>query len=144
MAIASPRSQATKHGPVFQGSIHEGIPVQDADASLKFYTEVLGLKVLPRPSVIGPGYWLADDRDTVQFHLIQTDKEYRPGPEAKVSPTGRHTAWLVQDLEVFRQHLRQLGIDWQELPAGAIVPSAQLFIKDPDGHTWEFQEPPKQ
>src|SRR5207248_5712711 len=58
-------------GAKFLGSLHEGIPVKDAEASLKFYTEVLGLKVLPRPSVIGPGYWLADASDTVQFHLIQ-------------------------------------------------------------------------
>jgi len=129
--------------PKFLGSLHEGIPVKDAEASLKFYTGVLGLKVLPRPSVIGAGYWLGDASDTVQFHLIQNDKDTRPGPEAPISPTGRHTAWLLEDLEPFRQRLRQLGVEFSELPAGSIVPSAQLFVKDLDGHTWEFQETPR-
>jgi catechol 2,3-dioxygenase-like lactoylglutathione lyase family enzyme len=140
MAVTSPRAQQIAPMPAFVGSVHEGIPVHDAEVALKFYTEVLGLKVLPRPSVLGPGYWLGDENDTVQFHIIQSDKDVKPGPDAAISPTGRHTAWVVRSLEPFRERLRQLGVEFKELPPGSIVPSAQLFIKDPDGHTWEFQE----
>jgi len=140
MAITSPQAQRVTPMPAFLGSLHEGIPVNDADVALKFYTEVLGLKLLPRPSTLGPGYWLGDPNDTVQFHIIQSEKDVKPGAGAHVSPTGRHTAWLVEDLEPMRQRLRELGVEFQELKPGSIVPSAQLFIKDPDGHTWEFQE----
>ena len=54
----------------FGGSIHEGIPVstEKLDECIKFYTEVLGLKLLPRPKALdqfGPGAWLGDEDDTV-------------------------------------------------------------------------------
>jgi glyoxylase I family protein len=123
----------------FLGSIHEGIPVRDLDRSMRFYTEVLGLKLLPRPNLPGPGAWLGDEDNTVQFHLIVTEKDYRPGPEAPISATGRHTAWMVRDLAAFRARLKALGVPYEERTG--LVASDQVFIKDPEGHTWEFQEP---
>jgi glyoxylase I family protein len=130
---------ATPPQVTFLGSIHEGIPVRDLDACVKFYTEVLGLKLLPRPALPGPGAWLGDEDNTVQFHLIVTERDYRPGPEAPISATGRHTAWMVKDLDAFRQRLRALGVPYQE--NSGYIASDQVFIKDPEGHTWEFQEP---
>lgn len=133
-------SQVVMLPPVaFLGSIHEGIPVRDLEACVKFYTEVLGLKLLPRPALPGPGAWLGDDEDTVQFHLIVTERDYRPGAEAPISATGRHTAWMVKDLDAFRERMRALGVTYQE--AKGYIASDQVFIKDPEGHTWEFQEP---
>ena len=123
----------------YLGAIHEGIPVRNLDAALKFYTEVLGLKLLPRPKLPGPGAWLGDEDNTVQFHLIVTDKDYIPGSDARMSPTGRHTAWMVRSLDDFRARMRKLGVEYQTL--GGIINSDQLFVKDPEGHTWEFQEP---
>ena len=138
MDSASPEQQ-TLPKLSFLGSIHEGIPVRDLDASVRFYTEVLGLKLLPRPRLPGPGAWLGDEDGTVQFHLIVTAKDYRPGPEAPISATGRHTAWMVKDLNVFRARLKALGVHYEEL--SGVIASDQVFIKDPEGHTWEFQEP---
>jgi catechol 2,3-dioxygenase-like lactoylglutathione lyase family enzyme len=123
----------------FLGPIHEGIPVRNLEASVKFYTEVLGLKVLPRPQLPGPGAWLGDAEDRVQFHLIVTESDYRPGPDAPISATGRHTAWMVGDLDTFRARMKALGITYRE--AKGYIASDQVFIKDPEGHTWEFQEP---
>jgi len=128
--------------PVFMGSIHEGIPVPDEDslqACVRFFTEVLGLKMLPRPKLPAPGAWLGDQDNTVQFHLIVTDKDYAPGPDAAISATGRHTAWMVRDLDALRERLRALGVPYEERVG--LVASDQLFVKDPQGHTWEFQEP---
>ena len=124
---------------VYLGSVHEGIPVRDLDRAVKFYTEVLGLKLLPRPNLPAPGAWLGDADNTVQFHLIVTEKDYIPGPEAPMTPTGRHTAWMVKDLNVFRERMKALGVEYRELKG--IISSDQLFVKDPEGHTWEFQEP---
>jgi len=126
----------------FLGSLHEGIPVRD-EASLRdcvrFYTEVLGLKILPRPNLPVPGAWLGDASDTVQFHLIVSDRDYSPGPDAAISATGRHTAWIVRDLNALRERLRTLGVPYEERVG--LVASDQVFVKDPEGHTWEFQEP---
>ncbi|MFM9967902.1 MAG: VOC family protein [Burkholderiales bacterium] len=123
----------------YLGPVHEGIPIRDLDACVKFYTEVLGLKLLPRPKLPAPGAWLGDEDNTVQFHLIVTAKDYIPGPEAKVSATGRHTAWMVKSLADFRARLETLGVEYQTV--GGLINSDQLFVKDPEGHTWEFQEP---
>lgn len=126
----------------FLGSLHEGIPVR-SEASLRdcvrFYTEVLGLKILPRPNLPVPGAWLGDENDTVQFHLIVSDGDYSPGPDAEISATGRHTAWVVRDLKALRERLHVLGIAYEERVG--LVASDQVFVKDPEGHTWEFQEP---
>ena len=123
----------------YLGPIHEGIPVRNLDACIKFYTEVLGLKLLPRPNLPGPGAWLGDEDNTVQFHLIVTEKDYIPGADAKRSATGRHTAWMVKSLADFRARMEHLGVEYHSI--GGFINSDQYFVMDPEGHTWEFQEP---
>lgn len=137
---------ATLPAVTWLGSMHEGIPVdaKNLEACVRFYVEVLGLKLLQRPKALddlGPGAWLGDVDNKVQFHLIATDRDYKPGPGVKYSPTGRHTAWLVKDIESFRQRVEALGIAYGEAKNLLGIGSAQLFIADPEGHTWEFQEP---
>jgi catechol 2,3-dioxygenase-like lactoylglutathione lyase family enzyme len=126
----------------FVGVIHEGVPVSrsNLEASVQFYCNVLGLKLLPRPKALddlGPGAWLGDEQGAVQFHLIAKDDELRPGPDARIAPAGRHTAWRVRDIDAFRDRLRKLGIYFEEI--GSLIGQAQVFVKDPEGHTWEFQ-----
>lgn len=129
----------------YLGSIHEGIPVatENLDACVKFYIEVLGLKLLPRPKALdelGPGAWLGDEDDTVQFHLIANDGALKPTGEARIEPAGRHTAWRIDDAEAFRARMRALDIHFEEI--SNLIGDAQLFVLDPQGHTWEFQGPP--
>jgi glyoxylase I family protein len=140
--MTSPRSglleRITVPAPRLRRPLHEGFPVKNAEVSLKFYTEVLGMKVLPRPN-IGPGYWVGTDDKRVEFHIIETDAQYIPGPETQPAAQARHTAWLVDSLEELRQHLDSLGVPYRETKG--LVGADQVFIVDPDGHTWEFQEP---
>jgi catechol 2,3-dioxygenase-like lactoylglutathione lyase family enzyme len=130
------------------GVIHEGVPCRrkDLEACIRFYQEVLGLKLLPRPKrlddIMGyspSGAWLGDADDKIQFHLIAKDDEWCPGGDALMSPTGRHTAWMVASLDALRARLRELGIPYNQLDG--VVASDQVFVKDPAGFTWEFQEP---
>lgn len=129
----------------FVGMIHEGVPCSKAnlDACVKFYTEVFGLKKLPRPKALDdmgvPGAWLGDENDRVQFHLIAKDDELRPGAERGVRPAGRHTAWRIADVDAFRARMKALGIPFEEI--GGLIGQPQLFVTDPEGHTWEFQGP---
>jgi catechol 2,3-dioxygenase-like lactoylglutathione lyase family enzyme len=147
--MASVISQQAKLPQVkWLGVIHEGVPCRRKDlaACLQFYQQVLGLKLLARPArldeIMGyspSGAWLGDEDNKVQFHLIAKDDEWCPGPEAAISPTGRHTAWIVQDLNALRARLRELGIKHHQLDG--VVASDQVFVQDPAGFTWEFQEP---
>ena len=130
----------------FIGFIHEGVPckLKDLPACIKFYQDVLGLQLLPRPKAlddIAPGAWLGDVDNRVQFHLIAKDDEYAPGADAGAHPAGRHTAWMVKDIEVFRARMKALGVHFSEI--SSLIGAAQVFIVDPSGHTWEFQEPMK-
>ena len=127
----------------FLGSIHEGIPVatEKLDECIEFFTGVLGLKVLPRPRALdelGPGAWLGDEDDTVQFHLIANDGAVKPRDGAGIAPASRHTAWRIEDAENFRNRMRALDIHFEEI--SNLIGEAQLFVIDPQGHTWEFQE----
>jgi glyoxylase I family protein len=127
----------------FVGPMHEGIPVSIAnlDACIAFYTGVLGLERLPRPKAVEefvPGAWFTDRERRIQLHLFAKDDEQRPRPEARVSPTARHTAWMIEDLEGFRNHLQERGVPFEEIDS--LVGSVQLFVLDPEGHMWEFQE----
>ena len=128
----------------WQGSIHEGIPVatENLDACIDFYTKVLDLKLLPRPKALddlGPGAWLGDENDNVQFHLIANDVALKPSEDANIEPAGRHTAWRIGDVDAFRGRMRALGIDFEEI--SNLLGEPQLFVTDPQGHTWEFQGP---
>ena len=130
----------------FHGFIHEGIPVasENLDACIKFYTEVLGLKLLPRPKALdelGPGAWLGDEHDTVQFHLISNDGALKPAEDERIQPAGRHTAWRIDNADDFRARMTALGIHFEEI--GNLIGEPQLFVTDPQGHTWEFQAVPR-
>jgi catechol 2,3-dioxygenase-like lactoylglutathione lyase family enzyme len=130
----------------FIGAIHEGIPVapERLEACIAFYRDVLGLTQIPRPAALdklGTGAWFTDENKRVQFHLISNPGALKPGPEAKVEPAGRHTAWMIDDASVFRARMEALGVKYEEI--GSLIGAPQLFVIDPEGHTWEFQEKPK-
>jgi catechol 2,3-dioxygenase-like lactoylglutathione lyase family enzyme len=127
----------------FIGVIHEGIPVEPdkLEACIAFYRDVLGLKQIPRPPALdkmGTGAWLTDEDERVQFHLISNAGAVKPGEGAKIEPAGRHTAWRIRDAATFRARMDALGVDYGEI--GALIGEPQLFVIDPQGHTWEFQE----
>ena len=144
MSVAANTADAPKLE--FVGAIHEGIPVapDKLEACIAFYRDVLGLKQIPRPPALdkmGSGAWLTDENERVQFHLISNEGAVKPGPGAKIEPAGRHTAWRIQDAAAFRARMNALGVEYGEI--GALIGEPQLFVIDPQGHTWEFQEVPK-
>jgi len=129
----------------FDGVSHEGIPVDrdKLDACIDFYRDVLGLIRIPRPPALdamGSGAWMVDADRTVSFHLIVNETALRPGADAKITPAGRHTAWKIRDVTAFRERMKALNIPFHEI--GNLTGDPQLFLLDPQGHTWEFQGPP--
>ena len=124
------------------GSMHEGVPIasENLDAWIKFYTEVLGLKLLSRPEALdelGPGAWLTDDDETIQFHLIVKDDTSMPDKNVKIDIQSRHTSWRIKNIDAFRDRLHLLGVEFKEM--GDLLGTPQIFVLDPQGFTWEFQ-----
>ena len=109
---------------------HTALPVDDLERSCHFYTDLLGLKLIPRPAFTFPGAWFGIGNNQ-QLHLIARGVFFNPGPRE------RHFALLVNDLDAFACHLREKGIEFigpKRRPDGAM----QIFLPDPDGHTIEL------
>jgi len=115
---------------------HEGIASADAERSKDFYCRVLGFSVLPRPAFKSAGYWLGTPGIFPQIHIIQSDMR-PPGPDAAISPLGRHTCFEVADYDAMKATLEREGIPYVEntQPGGRM----QMLCNDPDGNTLEFQ-----
>jgi catechol 2,3-dioxygenase-like lactoylglutathione lyase family enzyme len=112
---------------------HVSIHAKDLGESVRFYSEVLGLEVLPTPNFGYPVQWLRlGDR---QLHIFQRDTE---------APRYHHLALNVDDFESVYKKAEQLGIIEREqgvacraLPDGAV----QMYIRDPAGNRVEIDWP---
>ncbi len=110
---------------------HYTINTADLDASVTFYTEILGLADGPRPAFDTPGAWLyCGDRPAV--HLVT-------GGAGKDSGTGAidHVAFRASGLDDYRTRLDEHGIAYRERDVPG-QPLHQLFLTDPDGITIEI------
>jgi glyoxylase I family protein len=108
---------------------HVSINVDDVDAAVAFYVDVLGLAPRrDRPADLGVGgAWL--DAGAQQVHLI-----HAPPPAAR----GQHFALLVDDLDAAVGELRGRSVDVSDpVPIGR---SRQSFLEDPAGNLIELHE----
>jgi catechol 2,3-dioxygenase-like lactoylglutathione lyase family enzyme len=114
-------------GPV--GLHHVTLNVDDVDASVKFYTEALGLKVRSdRPDFSFRGAWL--DAGSQQVHLVEGR-----APEN----LGQHFALAFSDLSGIVARLREKGYEVTEPAASGT--SLQAFVVDPAGNRVELHQP---
>lgn len=132
---------------------HYSIRTGDLEASRRFYTEMLGLRVGFRPPFKFPGIWLYDGEDEADFgvvHIIGIDASDPQGlkdylgdkDEGSLFGTGAvdHVAFLASGLEAMRARLHARAMDFTE----RTVPSLglyQVFISDPSGVTIEMNYP---
>ncbi len=110
------------------GVHHVSINVDDVDAALRFYTEVLGLTPRDdRPDFGFPGAWL--DAGGQQVHLIGGSV-----PKGE----GQHFALLVRDLTATVDELRDRGL--QVGDPSAVGSGQQAFVVDPSGNLVELHQ----
>lgn len=114
--------------------LHEACLVDDLDKAVAFYTNVLGFEKMHRPDEYpGRGAWLRLP-EGMELHLFEDDGNI----SERAQRLGRHTAWQIGgDMASFREHLVNHGIDVEELTRQG---SPNLFISDPAGNVWEFQD----
>jgi catechol 2,3-dioxygenase-like lactoylglutathione lyase family enzyme len=118
---------------------HYTILVQDLEHTKDFYEDIVGLKSGDRPPLNFDGYWLYCGGEPV-VHLIANragDPHIDGAP-----PTGRldHIAFHAENLQLMKDRLAANRISYEErvLPR---MNMTQLFFKDPDGVTIEFNFP---
>jgi catechol 2,3-dioxygenase-like lactoylglutathione lyase family enzyme len=133
---------------------HFSIRTTDLDATRRFYEQVLGLTVGPRPDFPFPGLWMYrgphDSYANAVVHIIGMDPNDPVGLKAylgdrdvsslKGSGAVDHVAFFAEGLAGMVAHLRSLGID----PRQRTVPSLglhQLFLDDPNGVVIELNYP---
>lgn len=119
-----------------KGIVEIVLNVHDVDASLKFYQEVLGLKIIGRP---GPVFLKAGNpaveipQMIVLFPLPASAKQFE-------APRSLHHLALEvapEDFEAEEKRLKELGyeIRYGQHP---VVPSRTMYVDDPDGNEVEF------
>ena len=133
---------------------HFSIRTTDLEASRRFYSDVLGLTVGPRPAFPFPGLWMyrGDHGDIANavVHIIGIDREERQGldnylgerDETTLKGTGSidHVAFFADGLAGMLDHLRRQGVECRQ----RTVPNIglhQVFLDDPNGCVIELNYP---
>jgi catechol 2,3-dioxygenase-like lactoylglutathione lyase family enzyme len=140
---------------------HYSIRTLDVEASRKFYTEIMGLKVGPRPPFDFPGLWLYRGEPPVDLdhadgnygivHVMGVDRDnpqalidYMGGaePDTQQGNTGAldHVALAVTGRAGMIERCHRNNVSYFERTVPA-VGLHQVFIKDPNGVTIELNFP---
>jgi catechol 2,3-dioxygenase-like lactoylglutathione lyase family enzyme len=118
---------------MIHGLNHANISTAKLKETIAFFTEVIGLRVGPRPGFDFGGAWLYSGDQPV-IHLVERS--------AGRDPNGAldHISFTVDDLAAELRRLDQLGIPyrWSEIPDGF---GRQAFVQDPNGVAIELTEP---
>jgi catechol 2,3-dioxygenase-like lactoylglutathione lyase family enzyme len=123
---------------------HYFVRANDLESSRKFYCEVLGMQVMPRPDFPFKGYWLGVD-GKIQVHMgphgIPNADRFYLGttPESATNNTGvvDHIAFSATEPESLAARLETLGVPMRKR-FFAEFRLFQIFVKDPDGLTIEL------
>ncbi len=123
---------------------HFFVRASDLEASRRFYADVLGFEVMPRPDFPFPGYWMGVN-GAIQVHMGPADipnrqSYYLGTPDDAASGQSGvidHVAFIADDPAGFVERFKARGIEYRPryLPDSKLF---QLFIRDPNGITIEL------
>ena len=118
---------------------HIALPTADAKRCAQFYCDVLGFRLVPRPSFSFDGRWLYRAEAGVMIHLIH-DANHQPS-DGPMNTRGHHFAMQSSDIPGDLRLLAEHGIETVErtLPDHGY---RQVFFQDPDGNVIEIGEWP--
>lgn len=133
---------------------HYSVRTTDLDATLRFYTDIMGFETGFRPPFNFPGHWLYNGAPYPEsngvVHLIGIDPDSPEGlsdylgdrsPDSLLgSGALDHIAFLATNINDMRARLEKHGLEWRERE----VPSLnllQVFLEDPNGITIELNYP---
>lgn len=120
---------------LFGELFHIAIKTADMDATVRFYTEVLGMVVADRPPIGFPGAWLkpAQAGADAVIHVYAGDAAREiDGSVQTGSSAIDHVSVVCQGYADFKARFARFGLAYREnlVPA---TPLWQLFVYDPNG-----------
>lgn len=123
---------------------HFFVSTDDIEATRRFYCDVLGLTVGPRPELSFPGYWLYSG-DVPCIHVGEREAygDYAAATRVPFSEraagTGPidHIAFNARGFDEMRAQLDAAGTDYRDNRLDEFG-LRQLFVKDPNGITIEL------
>jgi catechol 2,3-dioxygenase-like lactoylglutathione lyase family enzyme len=120
------------------GMNHFTVIAEDPQATLDFYTGLLGLRVGHRPDLGFPGAWLYADAPQAVLHLI-FDRAARPQRAGVID----HMAFTARNLRETKARFDQSGTKY-DLRQQAGSGTWQLFCHDPNGAKVELDFDPSE
>lgn len=117
------------------GFDHVSIVVKDAEASLDFYQNLLGLSEIPRPDLGFPGAWL-DLFAGQSLHIMQIDNPNADTIRPEHGGRDYHFALRVDSIEGYIETLTALNMSFTKSRSGRKA----LFVKDLDNNAFELFE----
>ena len=119
--------------------LHTRYRLNDLEASVRFYTEVLGLEAVRRHK--SPrGSELVFLKTPGSEELIELCCYPASGP-VQVQPDLTHLAFEVENLEAFARHLTQHGLQYSDGPHYREDGAGFAFIDAPEGYEVELMQP---
>jgi catechol 2,3-dioxygenase-like lactoylglutathione lyase family enzyme len=119
--------------PSISNLFHVAIKTNDLEATVHFYTEVLGLHAVSRPDFGYPGAWLAAPGGEAIIHIYAGGAALGADGRAPYGTAAiDHVSITATDFHGFIERFKKHGLDWREFN----VPAAklwQLFVYDPSG-----------
>jgi len=118
--------------------LHTRMRVNDIERTVKFYQDVLGLKVArrnvsPRGSQL---VFLATPNSEEEIEICQLPD----GPSVNVQPDLMHLAFEVESIEAFAAEIAKKGIKLSDGPTKTGSGSTIAFIDAPEGYEIELIE----
>jgi uncharacterized glyoxalase superfamily protein PhnB len=108
----------------------------DVQASIEFYSHVLGFSVVDRMDTVGKSGWASMNCGTIQLMLASPD--YIPEPQKS---EGRYSQAMYyfypEDIETLHAQIRQSGYEVTELQA-RFYGMREFEMLDPSGHVLVF------
>ncbi len=119
------------------GLFHVAIKTNDLDATVKFYTEVLGMTLAHRPDFGFPGAWIAQPDGTPIIHIYAGGPALVDGKTPYGTGSLDHVSLTIKGWDECLERVKKLGYDWR----ASIVPGTtlwQIFVYDPSGVMMEL------
>lgn len=127
-----------------RGIYHIGIPVNDIDRAVRFYTEVLGMEVVKlNRDDMGEGLARAELRSGNSMVVLFQ----RPAPlekNALKEDGATHHAFVVdnEDFDRAAREMRERGIRLHSVPEVERPSGRGFYFFDPDGNLLQLYAPP--